>query len=93
MISLFSNLFGHIMSDKILFERKDHFWIENFVILNRSKIGIDFAFYKIDRNSTYMGLPKNGFNNWISFYVNHSFSNNLFLHIGFPHRYITKEIK
>ena len=75
---------AHIsFTDTIFFEQKDHFWGENNVILNRSKIGIDFAFYKIDRNSTYMGLPKNGFNNWISFYVNHSFSNNLFLHIGY----------
>ena len=70
-------------TDTILFEQKDHFWIENSFILNKSKIGIDFAFYKINRNSTYMGLPKNGFNNWMFFYFNHYFSNNLFLHIGY----------
>ena len=66
---------AHIsFTDIILFEQKDHFWIENSFILNKSKIGIDFAFYKINRNSTYLGLPKNGFNNWLFFYVNHYFS-------------------
>ena len=75
---------AHIsFTDKILFERKDNIWVENNLILNRSKIGIDFAFYKIYRNSMYMGLQKYGFNNWVSFYVNHHFTNDLFLHIGY----------
>ena len=75
---------AHIsFNDTILFEQKDHFWIENSFILNKSKIGTDFAFYKINRKSTYMGLPKNGFNKWISFYVNHSFSNDLFIHFRY----------
>ena len=75
---------AHIsFTDTIRFEQKDHFWVENNLILNRSKVGIDFAFYKVNWNSIYMGLPKNGFNGWISFDFNHSFSNDLFIHIRY----------
>ena len=71
------------IADSLLFEVKDQLKLKNELQLNKSLLGFNFAIYKDSRSFYYQGLPNNGTNLWMSFYLNHSFTKNLIFDISY----------